>query len=329
MRLKNHLSILLVFLLSGGMNITTAQHNIQCIAVITEINGKAMIKAAGMNNFEKANWGIRLYSGDQVETGDRSEVKLLFSDNSLILIGQNSRITISGEKSSLAEGQGEVKEISSSVGINISSLSLRQEKAKDIGVLAGYRSAGDGASIVTVSPLNTLIRSDRPSFAWSAPASFEEFTVNLYNSTGQVWSRKVKNSPMIYPEGETGLKSGETYFWNVEGVYMIETEKSANHRFSVISREKSAEVSAREAEIRRTFEADPDGSSLHSILGAYYIEQGLLQDAIDEFSVVAGMNPEAPAPHEILGSLYSDSGEKDKAIAELQKALRLSDNKAY
>jgi len=79
--------------------------------------------------------------------------------------------------------------------------------------------------------------------------------------------------------------------------------------------------------IRKTFANDSDSSSLHSFLGAFYINQGLLQDAINEFVIISGMNPDAPLPHEILGSLYSDAGNKDKAIEELQKALALSKNK--
>ena len=54
------------------------------------------------------------------------------------------------------------------------------------------------------------------------------------------------------------------------------------------------------------------------------MNQGLLQDAINEFQIVSGINPDAPLPHEILGSLYSDAGNKDKAIEEFQKALKLS-----
>lgn len=62
-------------------------------------------------------------------------------------------------------------------------------------------------------------------------------------------------------------------------------------------------------------------------LGAYYINQGLLQDAINEFQIISKINIDAPVPHEILGSLYTDVGDKDKAIEELQKALALAKNK--
>jgi len=127
-----------------------------------------------------------------------------------------------------------------------------------------------------------------------------------------------------YPENEKGLEYGESYFWNVEGEYLIDTDKSANHKFSVLSLEKSREVEENENKIRTTFKNDPGSSSLHSVLGGYYINKGLLQDAILEFLTIAKINTDAALPHEILGSLYSEVGDKDKAIDELQKALTLA-----
>jgi len=110
----------------------------------------------------------------------------------------------------------------------------------------------------------------------------------------------------------------------VEAGDLIDNRKSSGLSFSVLSQEKPKEVYDQEMLIRLTFGNDPDSSSLHSFLGAYYINQGLLEDAIKEFEIISEMNPDAPLPHEILGSLYSDIGKKDKAIAELQKALELA-----
>ena len=69
---------------------------------------------------------------------------------------------------------------------------------------------------------------------------------------------------------------------------------------------------------------DKESSTMHSLLGAFYINQGLLTDAEKEFRIVSDMNQDASMPHEILGSLYIKLGNKDRAIEELQKALTLS-----
>jgi hypothetical protein len=311
----------------SGVRLSNAQNTSQCIAVITEINGKALLKEAGMSQFFKTTWGTQLYNGDQVATSDKSEVKLLYSDNSFITIGPNSMITISGAGSPATEPMGDVKHISTGMVVNLSSLTLKKVDSRDVGALAGVRSATIGQAIELESPFSTMIKTDHPTFSWFAKLTFDRYTVNLYNKDGLVWSRKVSESILKYPEDEKGLEFGESYFWNVEGEYLIDTDKSANHKFTLLTLEESREVAEKESVIRNSFRENPESSSLHSVLGAYYIDRGLLQDAISEFLVIAKINADATMPHEILGSLYSEVGEKDKAIEELQKALALSNNK--
>jgi tetratricopeptide (TPR) repeat protein len=211
--------------------------------------------------------------------------------------------------------------------VNLSDLIPKREDKNDVGALAGLRSVSSEQSIELTSPNNTLIKTDHPSFSWIAKKSFDNYVVNLYNSKGLVWSKKVSENAMKYPENEKGLEFGESYFWNVEGEYLIDTDKSSNHKFSVLSLEQSKEVEENENTIRNTFKNDPESSSMHSVMGAYFINKGLLQDAIIEFQTIAKLNSDAALPHELLGSLYSEVGDKDKAIDELQKALTLSKNR--
>jgi tetratricopeptide (TPR) repeat protein len=210
---------------------------------------------------------------------------------------------------------------------SMSALNTKRENRKDVGALAGLRAVAIEEPIELTSPYNTLIKTNRPTFTWVPKKQFDKFIVNLYNSKGLVWSNRVSQTSLKFPEGEKALEPGETYFWNVEGEDLLDNKKSPSYKFSVLSFEKTREVLDQEALIRKTFDNDSDSSSLHSFLGAFYINQGLLQDAINEFEIISGMNPDAPLPHEILGSLYSDVGNKEKAIEELQKALALSKSK--
>ena len=321
------LIILILVLSMSGLKSLNAQQSTQCLAVITEIKGKAVYKEAWMSQFAKATWGIRLFNGDQVSTDDKSEVRLLYSDNSFVTVGPNSLITISGAEPIATEQAGEVKTISSAIGVNFSSFAFKKVENKDVGALAGVRSADMELTIDLESPYSTTIRTDHPAFSWIPKSTYDSYTVNLYSSKGLVWSRKVNESTLRYPENEKGLEFGESYFWNVEGEYLINTDKSSNHKFSVLTPEKSREVEGKEFSIRNAFGDDPESSSLHSVLGAFYIDQGLFQDAITEFQIISKINADAPMPHEILGSLYSEVGEKDRAIEELKKALALTNTK--
>lgn len=319
--------ILLLFVFSlSGFRLSLAQQPSQCLAVITEINGEALFKKADKSEFVKAYWGTQLFQGDEIKTSAKSEAKLLFSNSSFISLGPNSMIKISGKEPPATQPISGVRNLSSAMMVNLSAFNLKRDNKKEEGALAGLRSGAPDQAIELTSPYTTLIKTNRPSFSWITKKSFDNYIVNLFNSRGLVWSKKISGSKMEYPESEKGLEFGESYFWNVEGEDLIDNDKSANHKFSVISLEKSKEVEEQETVIRNTFRNEPESSSLHSVMGAYYINQGLLQDAINEFQTISIINVDAPLPHEILGSLYTDVGNKDNAIEELQKALALAKN---
>jgi len=327
MRLKKLTFCLILFVLLIKIQPSSAQEQPQYIAVITGLKGSVLLKKADKPGFEKTYWGTQLFKGDQIRTESSSEVSITFSDGSIIGLGPGGSISISGEDPSITTGSGNIKKVTSAMIADMSALTSRRDAGKDVGALAGLRSVGIEEPIELTSPYNTIIKTNRPTFTWIPRKSYDKYIVNLYSSKGLVWSNKVSENILNFPESEKELEPGETYFWNVEGEDLLDNIKSANYKFSVLSYEKFKEVLDQETLIRQTFDNDTDSTSLHSFLGAYYLNQGLLEDAIREFEIISGMNPDAPLPHEILGSLYSDVGNKDKAIEELQKALALSKGK--
>ncbi len=310
-----------------SIQISEAQDQTQYMALITGIKGNVLLKKAGKTEFVKTIWGTQLFKGDQVKTESDSEVSLTFSDGTIMTVVSGRIFEVSGENPSSPAAGGNVKKVTTAMMANMSALTSKRDNKRDVGALAGLRGEGTEEPIELTSPSNTFIRTSRPTFTWVPRKPFDKFVVNLYSSKGLVWSNKVSESTLKFPTAEKGLEPGETYFWNVEGEDILDNKKSANYKFSVLSFEKAKEVRDQETMIRKTFINDSDSSSLHSFLGAYYINEGLLQDAINEFEIISGINPDAPLPHEILGSLYSDAGNKDKAIEELQKALALAKNK--
>jgi hypothetical protein len=294
------------------------------MAVITGKSGNVELKKSGSNEFVKAEWGTQLFRGDQIRTENSSEVSLTFTDGNVLTLGPAGTMTLGAGNNPAAPKGGNVKKVTAGMMSNMSALTGKRAEKKDFGALAGLRSAAVQDPIELISPNSTLIKTDRPTFIWSPNKPYERFVVNLYNNKGLVWSSKVSETSLKFPEKEKSLQPGETYFWNVEGEDLIDNKKSSSFSFSVLPADRSKEVIDQEQLIRMTFDNDSESSSLHSFLGAYYMNQGLLEDAIREFEIISKMNPDAPLPHEILGSLYSDTGKKDKAIEELQKALALS-----
>lgn len=322
--------VVLVWIFSLSVQkVSLAQQPADCIAVITEINGVVLVKKINKTEFLEAFWGMQLFQGDQVKTFDKSGVSLLFANSNLVKLDANSLIIVSGNESVATAQSKEVsRNISEAIMDNFSALAFRKDEEVEKGWMAGLRSGTEtgGFTIKLTSPYNTLIKTDRPAFSWISGKSFDSYNLNLYNSKGLVWSREVSGHTLSYPDNEKELESGETYFWNVEGKDLIDTDKSSSCRFSVLSVDKSKEVEGQEAVIRNTFRDEPESSNVHSVLGAYYLNLGLLQDAIREFRIISAMNAASPLPHEILGAIYAEAGDKDMAIEELQKALELSRN---
>ena len=295
-----------------------SQNQGSALAMISDVKGSVLLLQAQSEDSRKAVFGMQLLQGDQLETGRKASVTLLFSNGNLISLGPNSSIVISGNQSGNAS-----KNIGAGMAGNFSDLAMRQDNKGEMGVLMDLRSDETSQQILPLSPCNTMISNSSPGFKWDSGKPADEFVVRLYNGQGLVWEKRTTATSLAFPQDEAPLEYGESYFWNVEGEDLITSFRSLNRKFTVLPEEKIKEIKEEENKLLGMFTDDPGSSSLHSLLGAYYAKAGLLEDAIKAFELVRDSNPEATLPHEILGGLYSDVGKKDLAIAELQKALML------
>jgi hypothetical protein len=299
-----------------------AQNSGSALAVISDVRGTVLVNVAGNDEPMKAVFGTQLFQGDQLETGKKGNVTMLFTNGNLISLGGNSNITVSGNQSGSPS-----RNIGAGMAGNFSDLAMRQDNKGEMGVLMDLRSDETSQLILPLSPCNTRISTQKPKLQWKSLKPADEFVVRLYNGEGLVWEKRTTATHLEFPGEEPALEYGSSYFWNVEGEDLINSFRSLNQKFTVLSKEKILEIKKEEQNLLGMFTDDPGNSSLHSLLGAYYASSGLLEDAISEFEMVRDANPDATLPHEILGGLYSDVGKKDLAIAELQKALMLEKKK--
>jgi hypothetical protein len=312
---------LVLALLLLPISIILAQ-NSSSLAVISDVQGSVFLNKAGSDDPIKAVFGTQLGQGDQVETGKRASVSMLFSNGNLISLGPNSNITISGNQS-----DGSSRNIGAGMAGNFSDLAMRQDNRGEMGVLMDLRSDETSQQIIPISPCNTMISSNKPYLRWKSKKPADEYVIRVYDGEGLVWEHSTTATSIEFPENEAALDYGQSYFWNVEGKDLINSYRSLNQKFTILPEEKIKEIQQEKEKVLDMFSDDPDNSSLHSLLGAYYASTGLLEDAIREFELVRDANPEATLPREILGGLYSDVGKKDLAIAELQKALLIEKGK--
>jgi len=313
------LSIALLLFLSGPMD---GQSSSLPLAVLSDVHGNVFLTKSQRDKSMKAVFGMQLEQGDQISTEKEARATVLFSNGNLINLGANSNITISGNSPS-----GNSRNVGAGLAGNFSNLTMRQDSRGEVGVLIDLRSDETAQFIIPLTPCNTRICDIRPTLSWESSRPADEYVVRLYSSQGLVWEARTEDNSLNYPDDEFPLEYGESYFWNVEGEDLIHTFRSLNQKFTLLEESEIENMKMEEERIKELFAEDPENSSCHSLLGAFYSNLGLYEDAIREFELVRDANPDATLPHEILGSLYSDVGKKDLAIAELQKALALEKEK--
>ena len=73
-----------------------------------------------------------------------------------------------------------------------------------------------------------------------------------------------------------------------------------------------------------TVKKSPSGFKPHNNLGNVYLDQGRINEAIEEFQTALKLNPNYVEIHGSLGNVYLDQGRINEAIKEFQTALKLN-----
>ncbi len=295
-----------------------------CIALVTELHGTVQVKKAGQSGLKNCMWGTQFHNGDIIHTSENGRVSILFSNGNLISLGPSSSMTISSGPSPAKEHGESIGTIGSELAADLSAIIVQHDDEGGFDALAGLRGGPAASEIVLSAPCNTLVDDTRPAFTWTSKKLFESYKVILFDSQGPVWSQETKTTSLAYPEKEKPLVRGASYFWTVEGIDLIDVISSPRIGFSVLTAQKMKTMNQYQARLLKMFDQKNECATYYTIIGTYFEKNGLLADAIEAFRKVAEANPESPLPHEILGRLYRKTGQKDMAIFELDKALRLT-----
>jgi Flp pilus assembly protein TadD len=74
---------------------------------------------------------------------------------------------------------------------------------------------------------------------------------------------------------------------------------------------------------RQVLAGSPNAAATWNNLGASYLMEGKLDDAIGALTRATELNADLPAAHNGLGVAYARRGEIDRAVAEWRRALEL------
>ena len=143
----------------------------------------------------------------------------------------------------------------------------------------------------------------KPKFSWPAVKHAKQYKLNLSYTGSRIWSADTAGTELEYG-GQTPLKSGGKYTWEVIALLDGKRTKFFEGEFSMASESQRATM----AELKKMLE-DPDPKYL--ILAAmWYKQHRLLREAIEVNERLAEKNPDQAVYQELLELYYETNDEK-------------------
>ncbi len=150
--------------------------------------------------------------------------------------------------------------------------------------------------IMPLSPLDKVIRTDRPTFKWLPVSGVSYYIVTIFTESYDPVVKSGKLTETNWTVTRPLVVPAKYYKWQVEG-YDVKGEDAAVRSYSswikVLDPEKDREL--RNAE--KTY------SKHHLLLGSLYARAGLLDEAEREFRLLLRANPKSPVAQQLLRSV--------------------------
>jgi len=148
-----------------------------------------------------------------------------------------------------------------------------------------------------LSPVGTVVASDRPAFRWRAVEGATSYIVSLYDLK---MNKVAESQPLRDAEwvADVSLKHGAVYSWQVRAMkdgaeVRLPPPEAPNAKFKVLEQSKLQAIE----------QAKQSHGDSHLVMGTLYAEAGLLDDAEREFETLARSNPRSQVAARLLRSL--------------------------
>ncbi|MEN3334823.1 MAG: hypothetical protein V7641_4188 [Blastocatellia bacterium] len=163
--------------------------------------------------------------------------------------------------------------------------------------LMGGSAAQNAFSLLT--PVGTILQTDRPTFRWSPLGGATSYTVTIYDADAK---QVATSQPLSATEWSvpTSLARGGLYSWEVTAIkegkeITSPTPPALPAKFKVLEQAKLDEIN----HAKQTY------PNAHLILGILYAQAGLLDDAEREFKALVVANPHSSVANQLLRSSQS------------------------
>jgi tetratricopeptide (TPR) repeat protein len=163
-------------------------------------------------------------------------------------------------------------------------------------VAEGEETRSADESPTPISPVQTLVLSDRPAFHWAPVKGATGYVISLFQDRPRrlLWETQiVGDSEMTFPTDQPPLIPGAAYAWVVEARLPDQSSHSRLVKFQVLDASRRAEVQ----QLSRRYTGWP------IVLAALYEREGLYDEAERELQALVRRNPKSQTARRLLDTL--------------------------
>ncbi len=276
------------------------------VGVITEVKGQVQIKRAGKGSWQPARVNMPVYAGDVLRTGSNGRVVVWTPTGRAQSLGPKKTVSINPVKSPRDSLWREVwGSFVSRMKANFS-----EENLATVAAARAPISLPAKNRLVLLSPRNTKVLEERPTFVWTEVENAEGYrvTVGFFDDEKRVWETVVNRNSLRYPDDAPELKPDKIYIWQVEAIGVPNASESA--WFAVLH---PAEVRDIKFALQQLRSKTPDFVA-YSLAAASFLElRGCYSEAISILKASLKQSPHQPEPRFLLASLYETVGLSEHA----------------
>ena len=316
---RGRLSLLgaIVLALIAGPSITASA---EPLAVLAAVKGRVEVTPAKAAQPIRAAFGQPLSRGDKVSVGAGGSATLFFNDGNMVELAEKSTVTVGGRVT--GRGPTATAGLPTEVFSEVSRFVTAGSRQTGLMAQSPMRGESDARPLI-LSPRQTDVLTDRPTFTWRRVGGATRYQVSLSAEGGPLWTRSSTGASLAYPADVAALARDADYLLEVSAMGEKDPVRKESAGFHVISAEQSEAIQANLGRIRESAGGEKSPAACY-LAGSYLGGHGLFGDAALQFTALSEIMPESPAPHEALGKVYSEIGLTDLAAAEFQRALELT-----
>lgn len=277
------------------------------VATVGAIQGTAKRSVDRGKTWKPVEILTELSDGDQLQLENKSSVKVIFykPPHRETLTGP-CRIQIASNNCSLIQGSPDLVKTSSAYK-GIQALKSIKSSSQNF---AGVEIRNEPDVVNLLSPRGK-IAGLKPRFQWKPVEKAQEYLLALEDLDGKtILTQTTSNTKIPYPDSSPPLEPGKSYFWNVRATKDKKIIARGSASFKLISGEVYENLKLLKEQTDIEIKENPNDPEPYVVLLTFYMENQLLDEAIDTCEQLLKMKPGDGNVRELMKRLCEKKGMK-------------------